>query len=163
VVGLTVFVFLVPLGFFLRDFVPGMSYRTDKKFKPGVRVELNQKNAEIMRLGLTRIILKTEEGNVLIVPYSKIRSFSYRVAAVQDTTDHYCFQFDFIDLEAATDAVEKIRRLVVTSPWIPAGSEPGVRLIDKTDRGAAVEVRFHTLVQDHALMIEKQIKSLLNI
>jgi len=162
ILGLTVVVLVVPIIFILKDFIPGMAFRTDTKLRPGIQVELNKEKAEITKLGMLRMTLKAEKGNMQIVPYSKIRSFSYLGDSVISETEYYSFQFTFSDLQSAHRSIDKIKNSILTSPWLPAGTDPRIQLLNKPGQAPSIEVHINAISSKHARLIEVKIKELIS-
>jgi hypothetical protein len=162
VIGFTASIILIVLVFLLRDFIPGMAYRTDTMLKPGLSVLVNNEKSDILKLGLFRMILKTESGSKSLVPYSKIKSFRYDGSDSRQDADFYIFRIPVEDLPDAAATVEKIRNTVLTSSWLPAGSNPKIQLIGEEKKDAAVEVTVNAMNQQHARLIERRVKSLVS-
>jgi small-conductance mechanosensitive channel len=157
VFGLTLLIIGLPLMLVLKDFISGLSYRADTKVRPGLHVEINKEKGEIEKLGLSRIFLKSNDDSRITIPYSRIRSFSYQSSKVEETADLYCFQIEVSDVDKSDEALDIIRQMVLTSPWLPAGTTPVIRLVEKPGEHLAVEVRIHALSPEHAGLIEKKL------
>lgn len=69
--GLLVVIGLVGLNFW-RDFFPGLLLRVSNKFKKNDLVRFDEYSGKLQRLGITSVHIKTDEEELIYIPYRKI-------------------------------------------------------------------------------------------
>jgi len=57
---------------FFKDFFPGLIYRIEERFKVGDLLRLGEYSGEVMSIGVRNLQLKTEDEELILVPYASI-------------------------------------------------------------------------------------------
>lgn len=156
-----ILVLILLLGWFIaKDYMAGIIIKAQNVYKPGQQIKAGSVSGTIKRLGNLHLTLQTEQGEEARIPYAKI-SDQIIIQEVQDDASIHVIQFD---LPASMNGElwnKRIKRMLLTSPYVFAGSESTI-YIKPIEHGYHAEVHVSTLTAEHAMNLENQLKRLPN-
>ncbi len=124
-------IIIAGVGFnFWRDFFPGLLLRVSLKFKEKDLVRFKEYSGSIARLGKTSLVLKTEDEELLYIPYRKITNdiFIKRQAKGRLMSSKIILQIGLKDPDVI---VQKVAGWMIECPWAvsqssnPISVQPG--------------------------------------
>jgi small-conductance mechanosensitive channel len=154
--SLAIFLLLL-VWFVLRDLVAGVVFATKHPALQGRRIEAENVSGQVLKVGLTGLRVRTDGGQILSVPYTRIAG---RVLAEQfreQSADQFRCAVPVTRGDDTEVLRERLTREILLSPWVNPHLPLSVRIATKgTDRSA--EVLFHSLNEHHAALVEERLR-----
>jgi small-conductance mechanosensitive channel len=142
--------------FVFRDFFAGMMLKMEYKLHPGQYIKTPTTEGQIVSLGNRFIELENENGERTFIPFSR---FTNEWLSIPGDQEKRLSHRMVIKLEHAVNASRfklLLQKEMMTMPWI-IGPAPVIKL--SQDKERIVDIRFHLLKEEHALVVEEKLRS----
>lgn len=126
--------------FLIWDIFAGVVFRVNHNLKNGSNFSAGDLAGQIVSQELTYLKIKTEDGQLLRVPYSKI---NHTVIAQQAYSGAQEAHVIHLQVDATLNRVETealIRATVMNTPWSSLNNDPVVKFINDSANGHVYEV-----------------------
>lgn len=156
-----IFIIVGFLSWFLfSDIIAGIVFKTKHNFRKGSHISAGDFSGKINSQRLTHIILKTEDGRVLRVPYSKINH-----AVISEMTHTEALKEHAIKLEISnelnkTKAENLIRGAILNSPWSNLNEEPSIKFLKENEKSYVFELMLFSTSIKHMKFIETALEKI---
>ena len=141
----------------LRDIVAGVAFLTKH---PGIlkhRLSILGVHGKVVRLGPTSLSLRTDTGQILSIPYSRIAGESFTDHSQSTASDRFTLSLAVGDDSEPNELAHAIRTDLMLLPWTNAHFRPHVRIV-RTDGKITAEITYHSLNEEHAARVGQHIK-----
>lgn len=156
-----IFVVVGFLSWFLfSDIIAGIVFKTKHNFKTGSHISTGELSGQITSQRLTYIKLKTEDGRVLRVPFSKLNH-----AVISEMTHTEALKEHSINLEISNEmskanAETIIRDAILNSPWSNLNEEPSIKFMAETEKSYVFELMLFSTSLKHMKFIETSLEKI---
>jgi len=158
IVAVALAIVLLPLVWFvLRDLVAGVVFATKHPDVLGRRIETKNVSGHVLKVGYTGLRVRTDEGQILSVPYARIVGRVVAEQSVQRSVDHFRFTLPIAGEDDAELLRERITREILLTPWVNLRLPHSVRLV-RAGSDRSVEVVFHCLNEQQAVLVEERLR-----
>ncbi len=144
---LIIILLLLVLLFWLviRDYVAGIILKTDGSIKTNDWIRVRDIEGKIKELGGRTMIVRTESGETVNIPYSTI---SGEISAKPNPAEEIINHSFEIKLSKATDAetaITQIKKSILNAPWSSVKKNPEIRLINDNSSYYHFEINLFSL------------------
>ena len=147
--GVILLLLVIPSFFFLNDFLSGVYLKIQRKIDEGNNIQVDNIKGKITNTGQFSLDIKTTQGNVETIPYSKIRN---RIISKSSDNPYLNKQLLVLRFEKSTHLKTLISALKTTlfnAPWISASEEPVIGEIKEENNLILVNVFVYTLKREY--------------
>jgi small-conductance mechanosensitive channel len=149
---------LIVLGFltwfFIRDIFAGFIFRVKYGFKTGTYISTLNFSGQVKSYKLTSIKLKTTDGLILYIPYTKLINEVITEKGFRGTLEEHTLQLHADVSLGRTKAEEMIRSALLATPWSNHKEEPVIRFEKENEIGYFFEVKLFSVKMKHIKFIE---------
>lgn len=159
VISITV-VMVIWLGWFVaKDFIAGFVLKLGDNYQPGQYIILNEIEGVIVKTGFLDLILSTEDGSIVKIPYSKITSAVHYKIQPQDKTNQHRFEIEIKKNSSIEDTKNRIKSAIMLSTGASINKEPQINLKGNTDKSIwKFEVVAYALSPEYFQTIEQNVR-----
>ncbi len=140
--------------FFMRDIFAGFIFRIKYSFKTGTYISAGDKSGQIKSQQLTSIKLKTNDGLILNIPYTRIINEVITELGFRGTPEEHIMQLQADFSMSRTNAEELIRTALLNTPWSSLKEEPIIRFVKENEKGYFFEITLFSVKMKHIKLIE---------
>ncbi len=157
VLSLIVIVVVLLAWFIARDFIAGIVLRVQNDLQTNNNIQFGNTEGRIKSQHLTHLKIVTPTGQIVKIPYTRLNQEI--VSEISDSTaiEEFKFQIQAKKTMSRQDMEEKIRFLLINSPWCNFNKIPVIRLISESEDLFVFEILVNALNQKHILQLEKSI------
>jgi small-conductance mechanosensitive channel len=146
--------------FLFSDIIAGIVFKTKHNFKKGSHISAGEYSGQITSQRLTYLKLKTEDGQVMRVPYSRINH-----AVISEMTHTEALKEHSINLEISnetskTKAETLIRDAILNSPWSNLNEEPSIKFLAENKKSYVFELMLFSTNLKHMKFIESALEKI---
>ncbi len=145
--------------FVLRDVVAGLVFSTRSQFSLNNRISFGDITGKIIGMGITCVVVRTDNGDTASIPYSRLSSEVICERAEDTASDNYRILLKLGKTAPLDQLQASIIRDVLCIPWASFGTPPIVRLKGEDDSAYDFEVLFQSLNSQHAARVERALRS----
>ena len=154
-VGALILIVIGFLGWFLlRDIFAGIIFRVKYNLKTGAHIRAGDISGNIKSLYLTCLKIRTDDGQLLRVPYSRINHELITELLHPDTLEENILRLQVDSSLSKPQAETLIRTTVMNTPWSNLKEEPTIKFLQENEKGYVVEVILFSLSAKHINYIE---------
>ncbi len=154
VAGFTLIVLGLFTWFFIRDIFAGFIFRIKYSLKTGTYISTGNLSGQIKSRQLTSIKLKTNDGLILNIPYTRLVNEVITEKEFRGTPEEHVLQIQADLSLGRTNAEELIRTALLTAPWSNLREEPIIRLAKENEREYFFEITLFSVKMKHIKLIE---------
>ncbi|MDD3875535.1 MAG: mechanosensitive ion channel [Bacteroidales bacterium] len=141
--------------FFLRDFLAGIFIKSENQLDINKSINLPVIKGKINKIGYRSIEIKTENGELTKIPYSKLAN---DIITFPNEGKEYCVKH-IIELTLKndrpyTDYLQMLRMYVLNIPWTHISKDPVISLEGTSIDEYTFKVEFYALNKDQAQRAE---------
>lgn len=144
--------------FFIKDIIAGVIIKSEYNIEYNKKVRIKDFEGYINKIGYLSIELKTDSGEFIKIPYSKIVS---EVIVWPENKKNLFYKHNFIaKVENSnnlhySDYIAGIRTELLNSAWIISKKEPVINYINNQDNFYFYKIEIFALNEIHARKLEK--------
>ena len=155
---LVISLILIGLGFLtwfvIRDIIAGVIFRVKFNLKAGTHISAGNNSGQVMSQNLTFLKIKTNDGLILNIPYSKMISEVITEKGFRGKPEEHILQLR-VDLAfGRINAEEAIRNALLRTPWSNLKEEPIIRFVKENDSGYFFEITLFSIKMKHLKHME---------
>ena len=156
-----ILVFIAFLSWFLiSDIFAGVIFKVKHNLKTGAHIRTGDISGNIKSQHLTYLKIRTDDGQLLRVPYSSLNNKVIAEVMHTETMEEHTLQIR-IDVNLnKTDAETLIREKILNTPWSNVKEEPSIRLIKEDEKGSVFEIMLFSMNQKHRKFIEMSLQEI---
>ncbi len=141
-------VFIIFLGWFvIKDFIAGAVLRSDLALEKGIQIKTDQLSGTIISLGYLSMELKMNNGEVLVVPYSKLSNQSISKATGKNPGKSNTIRVLIPEHRSIHNIEKLIRKKMLEMPWIIAVNEIKIEM-NPHDNFYEASIQFYSIKED---------------
>ncbi len=146
------------LRFALDDFVSGIVLQAELTIEPDSWLRIGGTEGRVRRIGLRSIVLETEQGDRVIVPFGMAARSAVVTSSAPDQTRAHTFSVTAPASTGADRAAAALRAAAFNSLWSSIRRDPEIELRAETAESLQFDVTVHALADDRALDIEREVR-----
>ncbi len=151
---------LVVSWFSLRDFIAGAVFKASGRFVKNEMVQTGEFSGRISGFESRNLILETEKGETVYIPYSKILGNIIVKSHPSENVLSHTFRLEIAGVSISPELMERIKVAIITSPWSSLKREPKIRPVDSEDKSVSiVEITVYAISSEHFVQLENYIRS----
>ncbi len=148
-VSVVILLLLLPSWYLIRDLILGIILVIQRKIELNTHVEIGDISGKIVKIDYFTFDIKTKEGNIETIPYSKIRSKVISKSGENINLEKQLICFTIPIQKNIDEAVEKLKLTVLNSPWVAASQQPIIKTINIVNEKHVIEVFVYLLKKDY--------------
>lgn len=142
----------------LKDFIIGAFFKTNTHFKINETLKIGEYSGKIIKLKPSGIILETESGEAIYLPYSTITGKAIVKSNPAETILSHTFRVEIPKTEKLTSTIRNIHDDIIIMPWASLKKSPQVKPVMETETGQLLEVTIFAIEKEYFLEMENMIK-----
>ncbi|GAB4372316.1 MAG: hypothetical protein Kow0042_15560 [Calditrichia bacterium] len=157
---LVIFCFYRFSQYVLKDFFAGMRVKANKDIT-GKKVRFGERfMGRIARLGWLSLELSQEDLTVMQIPYHQVAGLP--LVILREGREENRIQLSLVlPPERETDQIlQQLKRYLLTSPYIPPGQEPQIRLVEESDGRVEVKIETWLIAPEKKTALLRELKKL---
>ncbi len=144
--------------YLLRDLVAGMVIKTESSLEKDQFLKTELASGRIKRLGYRSVVLETDHGDKIRIPYSRLNKLLLIRPAEEEASHSHVIEM-LVDRKYQAEMIKKdITSQLLNMPWVVTGLPPEVIVSAKDRSYFLVEIRFNVIKKDHVTLVEENIK-----
>ncbi len=144
--------------YLLRDLVAGMVIKTESSLEKDQFLKTELASGRIKRLGHRSVILETDNGDKIRIPYTRLNKLLLTRPAEEEASHSHVIEIS-VDRKYQAEMIKKdITSQLLNMPWVVTGLPPEVIVSAKDQSFFRVEIRFNVIKKDHVTLVEENIK-----
>ena len=160
VFGIIFVVFAFFSWFLFSDILAGIVFKIKHNLKTGSHISAGGFTGKITSQRLTYLKLKTEEGSVLRIPYSKINHAVISEMTHTEALKEHAIQLEISTETSKSDAETLIREAILNTPWSNITEEPSIKHLSENDKNHTFEIMLFTTNLKHMKFIEMALEKI---
>lgn len=155
VFGVILILISIPTFFLLRDFLFGVYLKIQRKIDETRYVEFGEFEGQIIESGHFSIDIKNSRGDIITIPYSKIKT---RVLARHTNNSNLLRQKLIFKLPVTAkinSLIPDLEKIILNAPWSAASQPPVIQDVKIKEENYIIEVYVFVLKIEHAEFIRE--------
>lgn len=153
---------LLAAGWFtIRDFVSGVILRAENGYRPRQWIRVGETEGLIRKVGYRALVIETEEGFQVRLPYSRLSAASLVTADRSEASKAHTFRLAVPGTRPAAEVMVAIRAAALNAFWSSITREPFVQLSEPREGRQVFQVTVYALdeayVGDIELAVRRQL------
>jgi len=148
---------------FIQNYIVGIILMMGDVFKVGQHIKFNEYKGVIRALKTTSCQMELDNGEMILIPFSKFSNGMVIKASPSDKTINQRFIFSDIEIENQSKFKEKLAFQLLNLPWVLPNQNPLIEITKNGASGYNVEVIVQGISKHHHEKIEKNLKLFLKI
>lgn len=145
--------------FVLRDVIAGTVVSCRKQFPVNHRIRFGDLSGKIIKRGVTQITVRADNGDIAIIPYSRLSGEIVPERSEDTASDYFHIQLAIPKKSSPEELQTALTRDVRSIPWAACGTVPIVQLKEQTEDACNFEILFRSLNSRHAARVERILRS----
>ncbi|HEY9114077.1 MAG TPA: mechanosensitive ion channel domain-containing protein [Bacteroidales bacterium] len=154
VIALIFLVILLLSWFLIGDVVSGIIFKMKYNFKNGTYIKTGEISGVIKSQQITYLKLRTEDGQILRIPYSRINQQVISEMTHTETLAEHTIHLQISTKLNKTEVEILIRDSVLNIPWSNLKEEPAIKFLKETENGFLIEIMLFSTNPKHLKLIE---------
>lgn len=140
---------VIPSWFLIRDLIFGIFLVIQRKIELNTGIEVGDISGKIVKVGYFTFDIKSKDGNIDTIPYSKIRSEVITKSGENINLEKQLVSFTLPATKSTDEAVEQLKIILLSSPWVAASQQPIVKNITHENDVYIIDVFIYLLKKDY--------------
>ena len=146
--------------YLLSDVIAGVVFKSKHNLKIGSYISAGNIKGKIVSQHITFIKFKTEDGQLLRVPYSKINHSVIAEMTYTEASRKHVINLQIENEISKKEAESLIRQAILNSPWSNLNEEPAINFIHSHEKGYVFEVMLFSTNMKHMKFIEMALEKI---
>lgn len=142
----------------LKDFIIGAFFKTNTHFKINETLKIGEYSGKIIKLKPSGIILETESGEAIYLPYSAFTGKAIIKSNPAETILSHTFRVEIPKTEKLTSTIRNIHDDIIIMPWASLKKSPQVKPVMETQTGQLLEVTIFAIEKEYFPEMENMVK-----
>lgn len=161
---LVIALIFIVVGFFswflFRDIFAGVIFKVKHNLKSGAHIRLGELSGNIKSLHLTYIRIRTEDGQLLRIPYSRL---NHEVISEVKNSEALAAHTILVQINhdiSKSVAESRIRDTILNTPWSNLKEEPTIKFLKESENGNIFEIMLFSMSRKHLKFIEMALEKI---
>lgn len=142
----------------LKDFVAGALFKTSNNFSLNETIRVGDFNGKIISFGHSWMVLETESGETIFLPYSYLFGKVIMKSHPAETILSHTFRLVISKSTFSVDAIGRIQNFILTLPWASLKKEPQIKPVEETYEAQILEITVFSIEKEYFQEIETEVK-----
>ncbi|MCF8332057.1 MAG: mechanosensitive ion channel [Bacteroidales bacterium] len=142
----------------LRDMIAGIIIKSNRNLKINDSVHAAGYHGKIIRFGFRNLVLETENGKNIYLPYTMLIKQELIRSHPSDKTLSHSFEVSTSKDKSIEQTIEDIRLILLSLPWISQLKSPFIRFENENDNSYVFNVTAYSIEKHYFILIEKAVK-----
>jgi len=143
----------------LKDFIAGAFFKTIHHFNANEALKIGDYSGKIIKFTPSAIILETESGESIFLPYSYLLGKVVIKSNPAETILSHTFKMEIPATESLSSTITHINKTILNMPWSSLKKVPQIKSLMETNNGHILEVTIFSIERAYFLEMENLIKS----
>lgn len=157
-IAVIILLLIIPSWFLIRDLIFGILLVFQRKVELNTRIEVGKISGKIIKVGYFTFDIKSQDGNIETIPYSKIQSEVITKTGENINLEKQLIRFTLPATKSIEETVEELKITLLSSPWVAASQEPIVKNIMHENDAHIIEVFVYLLKKDYVEKIKHYVE-----
>ncbi|MBE0648817.1 MAG: mechanosensitive ion channel [Bacteroidales bacterium] len=155
---LVIALIFIVVGFFswflFRDIFAGVIFKVKHNLKSGTHIRFGGLSGNIKSQHLTYIRIRTDDGQLLRVPYSRLNHEVISEVTHTEALAAHTIHIQVNNEISKSVAESRIRDTILNTPWSNLKEEPTIKFLKESEIGNIFEIMLFSMSQKHMKFIE---------
>ncbi len=142
----------------IKDFVAGAFFKTISHFKINETLKIGDYTGKILKFTPTAILLETESGESIFLPYSFLFGKVIIKSNPTETILSHTFRIEVPASGNLSGIINNIYKDILNMPWSSLKKSPQIKPIIETNTGHLLELTIFSIEKEYFLEMENLIK-----
>lgn len=142
---------------FLKDYFSGLLFRFADKFREGHGIRIEERSGVIKHLGRLSAEIEIENGEALLMPYSKLVDSTLIREARSENIRSKAIELEVPAKLLSTEIKPYLRSKILSLPWSVSSREPFIERIEK-EGSITYRLVLYALDEKYFPLMERQLK-----
>ncbi|WP_299459670.1 mechanosensitive ion channel family protein [uncultured Microscilla sp.] len=139
-------VIIVALSWFaIRDFIAGVVLKLEGAFTIGERIKVQALEGRVKELGYFGVKLENFRGEIISIPYHTVSGVTRVQPKSSEAIKNHSFQLDLPKRYTPTESIDKLRELILNTPWASVTKRPYIKLSKENEVDYTFEIIIYSL------------------
>lgn len=143
----------------LKDVIAGAFLKAGHRLTINEIIRVGDIQGKIMRFGHTSLILETDSGETIYLPYSFLFGKVIIKSHPAESIHRHTFQLEVAKTESIQETIDSMRIFILNLPWISLKRDPQIRPLSELTTGQPIEITIFSIEKEHFPEIEKLVKT----
>lgn len=145
--------------FTLRHLIAGIVLRWNRDLKTGETIKTLNYQGKVQRLGYRSLVLETEQGQNIYLPYGKIINQEIIRSHPADKIQSHTFTVKIAAKEPVFQTTQSLKAHILSLPWVSLVKKPEIVLLQKTADNYTFQITTFSIEKSYFVLIEDAITS----
>jgi small-conductance mechanosensitive channel len=146
--------------FLFSDIIAGIVFKMKHNLKTGTHISTSDYSGKITSQRLTYIMLKTEDGRVLRVPYSRINHAIISEMTQSEALREHAIRIEIKNEISKAESESLIRSVILNSPWSNLNEDPSIKFLKEDENSYFFELMLFSTSLKHMKFIEMALEKI---
>lgn len=148
-ISVVLLLLIIPSWFLIRDFIFGVLLIFQRKIEINTRIEIGNISGKIVKIGYFTFDIKSKDGSIDTIPYSKIRSEVITKSSENINLEKELLHFSLPATGNIDHTLERLKVTLMNSPWVAASQQPIIKNILHENEKHVIEVYVYLLKKEY--------------
>ncbi|MBE0646056.1 MAG: mechanosensitive ion channel [Bacteroidetes bacterium] len=153
----TVLVLLIS-WYVVRDWISGIVLKAQNAYEIGREIIAGDIRGKIRNLNYLSIKIERENGEELLIPYSRLVGRIHGMSPPEDSANHHRFEVRLARPAKPGSDIRKLRAAILNSVWSFPQREPQIRQISESEESSVYEVIVYSPGAEFSRAIEEDVQ-----
>ena len=158
---LAIFIWIAWFG--LKDLVAGFIFKTNSGLHMDEQIEVGEYKGVIIKMGFRNLVLETQAGNYISLPFSQIINKPIIKVSATDIRHSKLFELHTQKSDNIQKLAQDIAAKISMHPRSSITEKPLVELVEEQDEALVFRVKIYAVEKKYLSLIEEDIKSFFRI
>lgn len=142
----------------LKDFIVGAFFKANTHFKINETLKIGDYTGKILKFKPSGIILETESGETIYLPYSTIMGKAVVKSNPAETILSHTFRMEIPKTDKLSVTIRSIQDDIILMPWASLKKSPQVKPVAETTDKEVLDITIFSIEKDYFLEMENLLK-----
>ncbi len=143
--------------FALRDYLAGLVFKIENRFSSGEMIEVDGYKGKIKRFYARNLVLETENGKMILIPYSTLMGVISSPQNISETVLNDSFELTISTERHFNEIQELLKNYILSLPWAVIKYEPRIKLVQEIDKHHIIKITLFSFDESYFQLMRKKI------
>ncbi|MFW6019845.1 MAG: mechanosensitive ion channel domain-containing protein [Bacteroidales bacterium] len=155
---LVLLIFIWFAWYALRDIIAGIVIKANRDLNLNDMVDIADHHGKIIRFGMRNLILETENGKNIFLPYSMIINQELIRSHPAEKILSHTFKLTTSKDRSIEQTIQEIHKTILSLPWTSRIKKPVIRAEQENDKNYIFRVTTYSIEKGYFIMIEQALR-----
>lgn len=142
----------------LKDYIIGAFFKANTHLKINETLKIDKYSGKIIRFNPSGIVLETESGETIYLPYSTMMGKAVVKSNPAETILSHSFRMEIPKTGKLSTTIRNIQNDIIIMPWASLKKSPQIKSVAETITAHVLEITIFSIEKEYFLEMENLIK-----